>query len=294
MRYRCLVGFALLLVPILGAEEESWVDPDTPTSARKTHVDGKRFDLIFSDEFNEHGRSFADGYDRRWTAIQHSDTGNGALADYHPNMATTAKGNLVITSGKQHKNLYLGEEERYDTAMLQSWNKFCFRGGIVEISATLPGIPGVPGLWPALWLMGNMGRATYQGSTKGIWPWTFNYCMNDTEKKAVNGYGNPQNITACDANPGSGLNPYQGRGAPEIDIMEAQITALNGPASHSTSLQVTPRIPPAFRPPDTLDPEYPYCNEAPTDETDPSAPSWPYQPGMVSNTIRVPWIWIAF
>jgi beta-glucanase (GH16 family) len=286
------VVLLLVLVSVLGANEESWVDPDTPAAAQKTHVDGRRFDLIFSDEFNVDDRNFADGYDRRWTAIEHSDKGDGALADYHPNMATTHKGNLVITSGKQKKHLYLGEEERYDSAMLQSWNKFCFRGGVVEISATLPGIPGVPGLWPALWLMGNMGRATFEGSTEGIWPWTMDYCMNRTERKIVYGYGNAQNISACDANPGYGLNPYQGRGAPEIDMMEAQITSLGGTASHSTSLQITPRVPPAFRPPDTINPMNPYCDgdskSGSGPASAPGAPSWPYQPGRIQTArIRV-------
>lgn len=33
--------------------------------------------------------------------------------------------------------------------MIQSWNKFCITGGIVEFSAKLPGDPTVGGLWPA-------------------------------------------------------------------------------------------------------------------------------------------------
>jgi len=36
-----------------------------------------------------------------------------------------------------------------DSGMLQSWNKFCFVGGIVEFSAKLPGDSGTAGLWPA-------------------------------------------------------------------------------------------------------------------------------------------------
>jgi hypothetical protein len=254
-----LLATQCLAVPALGADAESWVDIDTPAANYTTYADGKRFELIFSDEFNEAGRKFADGFDRRWTAIEHQDSDNGGLSDYHPNMATTDKGSLVITSARQQKKLYLGEEQRYDTAMLQSWNKFCFRGGIVEISATLPGIPGVPGLWPALWFMGNLGRATFLGSTAGLWPWTFDYCMNATEKKDVSSYGQNQTITACNADPGFGFHPHHGRGAPEIDIMEAQILELNGPAQHSTTLQMAPRLPAEWRPPGTEAPEYPYC-----------------------------------
>ena len=35
----------------------------------------------------------------------------------------------------------------YRSAMVQSWNKFCFTGGIVEVSVKLPEKP--TGLWPA-------------------------------------------------------------------------------------------------------------------------------------------------
>jgi hypothetical protein len=34
--------------------------------------------------------------------------------------------------------------------MLQSWNKFCFTTGYVEVSVSLPGSPQAPGLWPGM------------------------------------------------------------------------------------------------------------------------------------------------
>lgn len=43
---------------------------------------------------------------------------------------------------------------------MSTWNKFCFTGGLVETSVTLPGSNDVVGLWPAVWTMGNLG-ATY-------------------------------------------------------------------------------------------------------------------------------------
>lgn len=42
---------------------------------------------------------------------------------------------------------------------MSTWNKFCFTGGLVETSVTLPGSTNVVGLWPAVWTMGNLGRS---------------------------------------------------------------------------------------------------------------------------------------
>ena len=44
---------------------------------------------------------------------------------------------------------FFNDKKYVQSAMLQSWNKFCFTGGIVEISAKLPGSPRIGGLWPA-------------------------------------------------------------------------------------------------------------------------------------------------
>jgi beta-glucanase (GH16 family) len=46
--------------------------------------------------------------------------------------------------------------------MIQSWNKFCFTTGYVEISVSLPGTPLTPGFWPGAWTMGNLvGPASF-------------------------------------------------------------------------------------------------------------------------------------
>ena len=100
--------------------------------------------------------------------------------------------------------------------MIQTWNKFCFTGGVLELSIKLPGHAYSGGLWPAAWLVGNLARASYQKSTLNMWPWSYDKCDNnemDTLKYK-------QEINACDSNPGFGLHPNQGRGAPEIDIFE--------------------------------------------------------------------------
>lgn len=46
----------------------------------------------------------------------------------------------------------------FRSSMLQTWNKFCFTTGYVEISVSLPGSHDAPGFWPAAWTMGNLVR----------------------------------------------------------------------------------------------------------------------------------------
>ena len=83
---------------------------------------------------------------------------------YDPMAITTRDGALEITLTQKntHGLNYQGEFflailQCTDTrtpsgGMLQSWNKMCFTGGIVEVGVTLPGSPEVQGLWPALWV----------------------------------------------------------------------------------------------------------------------------------------------
>mmetsp|Transcript_10577 Transcript_10577/g.19209 ORF Transcript_10577/g.19209 Transcript_10577/m.19209 type:complete len:122 (-) Transcript_10577:210-575(-) len=54
-----------------------WVDPDSPVEALTTTAhyaeDTREYELVFSDEFEQDGRSFEDGADPRWTAIDKND-----------------------------------------------------------------------------------------------------------------------------------------------------------------------------------------------------------------------------
>jgi beta-glucan synthesis-associated protein KRE6 len=71
---------------------------------------------------------------------------------YDPAAITTANGSLEITlSQKQTHGL------DYQGGLMSSWNKFCFTGGLVVTSVTLPGAPNIVGLWPAIWALGNLG-----------------------------------------------------------------------------------------------------------------------------------------
>jgi beta-glucan synthesis-associated protein KRE6 len=82
---------------------------------------------------------------------------------YDPAAITTKGGKLIITleEKKTHGLNYQG-------GLMSTWNKFCFTGGILEASVTLPGANNVVGLWPALWAMGNLGRAGYGASLDGM------------------------------------------------------------------------------------------------------------------------------
>lgn len=173
--------------------------PSSAPSAYPTLDPSKEFELVFSDEFNVPSRTFEDGTDPRWTAMDKNDYTNGAFHYYTPKNIETKDGHLVITSeaadteivGFDDVNLKkVHDIKHFKSGMLQSWNKFCFTGGIVEAEAILPGKWNVGGLWPAFWLLGNLARHTYVGSSEHIWPWSSTVCT----KKA----GWAQKISGCD------------------------------------------------------------------------------------------------
>ena len=56
----------------------------------------------------------------------------------------------------------------YQGGLVSSWNKFCFTGGYIEASVQLPGTNNVMGFWPAVWTMGNLGRAGYGATLEGM------------------------------------------------------------------------------------------------------------------------------
>lgn len=192
---------------------------DYPTSTPGTHQ------LVFSEEFNVPERSFEDGSDPRWTALEKNDYTNDALHYYSAdNAVTNENGELAITTEARDTEI-IGEDEKdpkkktrekkhFKSAMLQTWNKFCFTGGIIEAKVQLPGKSEAGGLWPAFWLLGNLARHTYIGSSEHIWPWSSNMC---TEKAFY-----AQDNSACSKVAHYGFSKGVGRGAPEIDIFEVQ------------------------------------------------------------------------
>lgn len=110
------------------------IDPETPGSAKmRTGFDGLPYELVFSDEFNKPNRTFRPGDDPFWEAanIWHSSTGDQER--YDPGQVTTKNGYLSIVMDQTP------ESDSYRSGMLQSWNKFCFTRGYIEVSISLPG-----------------------------------------------------------------------------------------------------------------------------------------------------------
>ena len=148
-----------------------------------------------SDEFNRDGRTFKDGHDPMWTALDKSDddqtaSGKKSLQYYNSSNIFTKNGHLNILTNTEdtdfkafhaYENKYVTLRRNFKSGMLQGWNKFCFTGGVLEFSAQLPGEAGVGGLWPAAWMLGNLGRATYEATTNNMWPFSYKPC--DREKQ---------------------------------------------------------------------------------------------------------------
>ena len=263
-----LVWLILLVnqITVVNAKFKGWIDPDTKKDDHFTKSLHKGIDygLVMSDEFEKEGRLFGDGDDPMWCAIEKSDDdqtaqGKKSLQFYNPSMVQTKGGKLVITTDagdtlwkawNPYKKEYKIMKRHFRSGMVQGWNKFCFTGGILEIKMKMPGRPDVGGLWPAAWMLGNLGRATYESSTNKLWPWSYDVC--DREKQKA------QEISACDVTAHYDFNVGQGRGATEIDLLEVMpgfpdplpivTNGLHKPYN-SMTLQVAPGIPARLRRP---------------------------------------------
>uniref|UniRef100_A0A8H8CRD2 GH16 domain-containing protein n=1 Tax=Psilocybe cubensis TaxID=181762 RepID=A0A8H8CRD2_PSICU len=235
------------------------IDRDTPASVyTKSSVHDSRIEmqLVFSDEFNVPGRTFYPGEDPYWEAVDLHYWATNNIEWYDPAAITTSDGALEITLSKKETH-----GVNYQGGMMSTWNKFCFTGGLVETAVTLPGSTNVVGLWPAIWTMGNLGRAGYGASLDGMWPYTYDACdvgtvANQTRNglpiaATINGDGQAngalsylpgQRLSRCtcpgESHPGP-MHPdgtFVGRAAPEIDVFEAQVSGepLIGEVSQSS------------------------------------------------------------
>ncbi|PWY99629.1 SKN1-domain-containing protein, partial [Testicularia cyperi] len=237
------------------------IDADTPSSAYNwaNPIDSASYHLVFSDEFEVDGRTFWPGDDPFWEAVDLHYWVTGDYEWYSPEAVNTSHGFLNIWMEEMtNHNL------NFRSGMVQSWNKFCFQGGYIETSIILPGSHSSEGFWPAAWLLGNLGRAGYAGTTQGMWPYSYKSCdvgtlANQTvpdksgPEAAINAHGlysaaydhklsflEGQRLSACtcqgEDHPGPSVSI--GRSAPELDIIEAQVNSGHGGASQS--LQVAP------------------------------------------------------
>jgi beta-glucan synthesis-associated protein KRE6 len=141
------------------------IDQDTPSDALQTVAwdDGSQMQLIFSDEFNTDGRTFYPGDDPYWEAVDLHYWATNNMEWYDPAAIITKDGALQVTLSQKNTHGL-----NYQGGMLSTWNKFCFTGGLVEASVRLPGVNDVMGLWPAIWTMGNLGRAGYGATLDGM------------------------------------------------------------------------------------------------------------------------------
>lgn len=254
------------------------IDPDTPPDAyytSSTYIGPstddrskrakKRLKLVFSDEFQTDGRSFYPGDDPFWEAVDLNYWVTKNYEWYDPEAITTRDGFLEIKL-ERHEEHNLN----FRGGMLQSWNKFCFTGGLLVASVQLPGRKDVPGLWPAFWIMGNLGRAGFGASLQGMWPYSYDKCdvgtlinqtfANGTPSSNAEGgnvdfnqkhytrslsYLPGQKLSACtcpdEDHPGpwdKKTKSFKGRAAPEVDVFEAQID--KGKLQMSQSCQIAP------------------------------------------------------
>jgi beta-glucanase (GH16 family) len=196
------------------------IDPDTPKSAMKRKGEyGDEYELVFSDEFNVENRTFYEGDDPYFYAGNFWYGATQDLEWYDPDAITTRDGTLEIRLERTPSH-----NLRFRSGMLNSWNHLCFKGGIFEVSVSLPGPPGVQGLWPGAWTMGNLGRPGYLSTTEGLWPYTYQACdvgitPNQSSYDGLSKLPG-QRLPSCTCPGEDHPTPGKGRGAPEIDIIE--------------------------------------------------------------------------
>eukprot|EP01135_Chromosphaera_perkinsii_P006224 Nk52_evm1s462 gene=Nk52_evmTU1s462 len=232
-----------------------WVDPDTPLKDRQTvaRTSGNVMKLVFSDEFNSQDRDFStQTSDNRWVG---TDIYSWLTADdevYTPEMLKMNFGSVRMSLEK-YKTCYPAPSGNlicrpFKGGQMTTWNKFCFTGGRIEYKVKLPGAATMPGYWPALWLMGNLGRAGYGATLDGTFPYGYDHCdpgvypTNSSLPDASSSCMRGQRVNKCNTKYKApfGMNRNQGRGSPEIDILEIS------PGTHGvlvSSYQISPKEP---------------------------------------------------
>ncbi|GAA5894392.1 uncharacterized protein JCM6883_003809 [Sporobolomyces salmoneus] len=239
------------------------IDVDTPEEAWTRRGfgeggdgDGEEYRLVFSDEFEREGRTFWKGDDPFWEAVDLHYWQTQDYEWYDPDSITTRDGKLEILLSQEPIHGL-----NFRSGMLQSWNKFCFTGGLIEVAMSSPGDSKTMGFWPGIWTLGNLGRAGFGATNDGVWPYSYTSCdvgtlpnqtfSNHTPSAALHSglrdYGGQlsylrgQRFSACTC-PGEdhpGPNVSVGRGAPEIDLTEQQVD-WRGTGSTSQSIQFAP------------------------------------------------------
>ena len=138
-----------------------------------------------------------------------------------------------------------GKTCAFRSAMLQSWNKWCFTGGYLETRLKAPGTRYAGGIGSAVQAVGNLGRLGHPGSLQGTWPFAYDLCDGAARGAVTSG---PQKFSACADVSRHGFAPHVGRGAPQLDVWRLVVPPASEPrtpAAHAaTGLRLAPRIPP--------------------------------------------------
>ncbi|KAF2093205.1 beta-glucan synthesis-associated protein SKN1 [Rhizodiscina lignyota] len=232
--------------PLMKNLRKSLIDPTTPDSVKsRTTRTGTKQTLVFSDEFNTDGRTFYEGDDPYFQAM---DLWYGVTQDlewYDPDAVTTQDGVMTLRF-----DAFQNHGLNYRSGMIQSWNMLCFKGGHMEASVSLPGRGDTIGFWPGVWAMGNLGRPGYAATTDGLWPYSYHddcdYGITANQSQGDGLSSLPgMRLPACTCVGEDHPNPGKSRSAPELDALEASVGFLDPPAgagvgSASQSAQFAP------------------------------------------------------
>lgn len=172
---------------------------------------------------------------------------------YDPDYITTKDGNLVIKVDDVPN-----DKLKYTSGMLQSWNKVCFTGGRIEgtpphspahisprVAAWRPArvrllarrlAPGEPGQSVSV-LRAVLTCSGFKSTTDGLWPYSYDSCDSGVQanQSLTNNLSHlpGQRLNKCVCPGEDHPNPGTGRGAPEIDLIEALANHAGGEVSQS-------------------------------------------------------------
>ena len=227
---------------------DGWIDPDTPANARTKTVEGEELQLVFSDEFGDAARDLRVGRDAKWEAMdmrREEPYRGGCVA---AESVRLSGGRAVLAAGRNTTYHASDGACAFRSALLHSWDKFCFTGGYVEVKVRQPGTLEGAGVQAAVRLVGDLALVGGLNATPGLWPFSYGHCdavARDGQADWPNSRVGAQRHSACGGGGEYGFAPGVGRGAPEVALFEmaAPAAALGG-ATLRTALLLAPKIPP--------------------------------------------------
>ena len=122
--------------------------------------------------------------------------------------------------------------------------------GPLQVSLKQPGNALESGVQAAVQAMGNLARGGYPTSGDGEWPFAYNTC-DDVARYGQADWANSavgaQAHSACSNSSAYGFVPFQGRGAPVVDVFSLAVEPSSWDVPRGayvvTGLHVAPKIP---------------------------------------------------